>query len=325
MENTENSQKSDSSSLEETSADALEKPDQPVAGSAQPDDIVSTTRKKGGIKGFIARFNIYLSMFILIVLVASIIVTIAFYQSKKGSSSIVKTEGLSQSTLQQLANSDATVGGPTNVLNVESNAVFAGKVLVKDNVDIAGGLQVSGTVGFGALTITGDSNLNQVNVAKGLNVGGNLAVQGTGTFNSGIQVAGSGTFSGPITTPQITTPNFQLNGNLTITHHFIVGGPRPQTSPGNALGVGGTASIGGSDTAGDVTINIGGGPTAGCFITVQFSTPYSQTPYVIVSPVGASAAGISYYINKTDSTFSICTTTAAPANSSFDFDYFVAS
>jgi cytoskeletal protein CcmA (bactofilin family) len=308
---------------EEEATDALEKPEAARQTSSSADRSPTNPKKPKAIKVFLSKFNIYLSLFGLIIFIAIIIITIAYFQSKKASSSTIKSQGLSSSTLQQLSNSDATVGGPQQVLNVESNAVFAGKVLIRDSLEVAGGLQVSGTVSFQNITVTGSTNLQQAAVAQALTVGGTLNVQGAGTFNQGIQVNGSGTFSGAITTPQLTTPNFQLNGDLTLAHHFIVGGPSPSSSSGNALGSGGTTSIGGSDTAGAVSVNTGGGPTAGCFITVNFSSGYKQIPYVMVTPVGQSAGGLAYYITRTEKSFSICTASAAPANSSFGFNYFV--
>ncbi|HEY4964090.1 MAG TPA: hypothetical protein VIH90_05335 [Candidatus Saccharimonadales bacterium] len=317
------SEKPVEAAAEEEAADALEKPETPPATTTDSTSTVGGPKKPKAVKVFLSKFNIYLTMFGLLLLIAVIIIAVAYFQSKKASTSTIKSQGLSSSTLQQLANSDATVGGPQQVLNVESNAVFAGKVLIRGSLEVAGGLQVSGTVSFQNIAVSGTTNLQQASIAQALTVGSTLNVQGAGTFNQGIQVNGSGTFSGAITTPQLTTPNFQLNGDLTLTHHFIVGGPSPASSPGNALGSGGTASIGGSDTAGAVSVNTGGGPTAGCFITVNFASAYKQIPYVIVTPVGQAAGGLAYYITRNDSSFTICSASAAPANSSFAFDYFV--
>ena len=72
------------------------------------------------------RLNIYSLAFILIILIAVAIALVTYEQSRRAASNQVKTQGISQSTLEQLANSDATVGSNQTVLNVKSSAIFAG-------------------------------------------------------------------------------------------------------------------------------------------------------------------------------------------------------
>jgi cytoskeletal protein CcmA (bactofilin family) len=306
----------------DASIDALETPE-PAGEAAKTPDKEPEKKKSGGLKQTLRKFNIYLILFIFLLLIAAIIISIAYFQSKKASTSTIKQQSLSNSTLQQLANSDANVGGPQEVLNVESNAVFAGKVLIRDTLELAGGLQVTGTTSLSNLGVTGNANLQSADIAQDLTVGGTLAVQGSATFNQGIQVNGTGTFSGAISTPELTTPSFQLNGDLTLTHHVNIGGSTPSSSSGTALGSGGTASLSGSDTAGSVNINTGGGPGSGCFITVTFSTAFKQTPYVNVTPIDEAAGGLAYYVTRTDTDFKICDASSPPANANFAFDYFI--
>lgn len=281
-------------------------------------------KKPGTIKKLFGRFNIYLVIFVFILIIAGVIIILAISQSKNGSNnSNAKTTNLTNSTLQQIANSDAKVGGPQEVLNVESNAVFAGKVLVNQGLDVAGQLQVSGTVALSGLDVSGDAQLQSANVIQALSVGGTLGVSGPATFNQGLQVSGSGSFSGSLTASSLTASTLTLNGELVLDHHLSVGGASPSSSNGPALGSGGTASINGSDTSGAINISTGGGPSAGCLIFVKFNQAYSQTPYVIVSPIGASAGGLSYYVTATTSGFNLCLSSAPPASSSFGFDYFI--
>jgi hypothetical protein len=40
-----------------------------------------------------------------------------------------------------------------------------------------------------------------------------------------------------------------------------------------------------------------------------------------VTPVGSAAAALNYYIQRSTSSFSVCTTNSAPGGSSFGFDY----
>jgi cytoskeletal protein CcmA (bactofilin family) len=294
-----------------------------AAAQTPPDNKPEKTSFVGKLKKLFGRFNVYLIAFIFILIVAGVIVFIAFSQNKKQTVNNPKSQGLSNSTLQQIAQGDTSVGGPQQVLNVESNAVFAGKVLVNQSLSVAGGLQVSGNVGFQNVNVSGNTQLQSANIIKDLTVGGNLGLTGNATINQNLQVNGNGTFSGTVSAAALTTSSLQLNGQLVLNHHLSVGGVSPTSTSGSALGSGGTSSVNGSDTAGAISIHIGGGPSAGCFITVSFNQSYNQTPYVIVSPVGQSAAGLSYYVNATTTNFSLCSSNAASANTAFSFDYFV--
>ncbi|HET8670877.1 MAG TPA: hypothetical protein VFM05_09720, partial [Candidatus Saccharimonadales bacterium] len=120
-----------------------------------------------------------------------------------------------------------------------------------------------------------------------------------------------------------STNALQLNGDLTLNNHIIAGGPIPGSTRGGALGSGGTASVSGSDTTGSITINTGGSPGPGCFITVNFVKRFNGTPHVIVTPIASGAASINYYVDRSPTEFSICTTNSAPAGQTFGFDYLV--
>ena len=303
-------------SLETTSTDATTAAGDKAAG--------SDPKPKGGFKQKLRQFNIYLLMFIFILVIGGLIITIAYFQSQKAStSSTLKTQSLTQQSLQQVAQSDATVGSSQTILNVESSAVFAGKVLIRQDLEVAAGLQVGGTTALADLTVSGATALSQLSVSKDLALTGNAAIQGAVSISKSLQVNGPGTFSGAVSAPQITTPSLQLNGDLVLTHHIVAGGATPGRSNGPALGSGGTAAVNGSDTSGSININTGSSPAAGCFITVNFTTHYDATPHVLVTPVGSSAGGLAYYVSRNTTSFSICDASAPPAGSSFGFDYFV--
>jgi cytoskeletal protein CcmA (bactofilin family) len=184
-------------------------------------------------------------------------------------------------------------------------------------------LQIGGTLALSNLTVSGTSQFGQATVNQNLAVAGNTAIQGATTIAKSLQVNGSGTFSGSLSAPQITTPSLQLNGDLVLTHHISVGGSTPTRSGGTALGSGGSVSVSGSDTAGSITINTGSNPAAGCFVTITFTTKYNATPHVLATPIDSAAGGLSYYITRSTTNFSICDSTTPPAGSSFGFDYFV--
>ncbi len=323
---------------EQTDENVLEEPDSDVNALETPssDQTVDATSgspaaptavppsKDAGIKGFFRRFNIYLLLFLFLLLIAGIIIGIAYFQSKKAATTAtLKTQSLTQATLKQVANSDATVGNSQQVLNVQSSAVFAGKVLVRQDLEVAGNLQIGGTVGLTNLTVSGVTQLGQTQVNKNFSVAGDTAIQGATTIAKSLQVNGNGSFSGPVTAPQVTTSNLQLNGDLTLTHHINIGGGTPSRSNGPALGGGGTASVSGSDTAGSVSINVGSSPAAGCFVTVNFTQKFNNTPHILLTPVGSGAGNLTYYVNRTSTNFSICVASPAPAGTSFAFDYFI--
>jgi hypothetical protein len=308
-------------------ADALEHTDTENAEASQaatPIAPVAPPKKAGGIKGILKRFNIYLMMFLFILTIAVAVIIVAYFQSQKGDAkATITTQNLNQSALDQLANSDASVGDPKQLLNVQSNAVFAGQILVRGAAEIAGALQVTGNTVLTSLTTSGPAVFDQAQVNKTLSVAGDTTIQGSLAIQKGIQVNGGGSFNGPVTATQITANSFQLAGDFTLTSHLVAGGSTPSRANGPALGSGGTSSVSGSDTSGTLTVNTGSGPSAGCFATITFAHKYNAVPHITITPVGSDAGGLSYYITRTATNFAICSASPAPASTSFAFDYFV--
>jgi len=308
----------DGESLEDTAAgqSTTETPDN------GPEDSKDTKKKKKGV-GIFGKFSVYLLLFAFVILLALMVVVGTYLHSHAKTPSKLKNQDLTQSDLTQLAQSDVTVGDAKQVLNVQSNAVFAGQVLVRSNLQVAGKLQVGGSISITGLQVTGDSIFDQIQVNKNLQVAGDIAVQGGMTIGKSLNVNGGGTFNGPLAAPSLTVNTLQLNGDLSFSHHITAGGVNPGRTSGNALGGGGTASVSGSDTAGSITINTGGNPSVGCFITVNFASKFSSTPHVVVTPVEAAAGGLAYYVTRNISGFSVCSNSAPPANAIFGFDYII--
>jgi hypothetical protein len=309
-------------------ADALERPDaeveEGVTDATDPNKKTKApTKQSAGFKGFLRRFNVYLIMFLFVLVIAGIVIALTYFQSKKTTNTTIKSTDLTTSVLNQLATSDATVGDAKQVLNVQANAIFAGKVLVRSSLETAGNLQVGGGTTLNTLSVTDLSSFGQVQVSKNLAVNGDTGIQGQLTVSKGLQVTGAGSFSGPLTAPQITTSTFQLNGNLVLTSHITAGGPLPSRTSGPAVGSGGTSSISGSDTAGTVNISTGSNTAPGCFITITFAQRYTDAPRVLITPIGAQAGDVNYYVTRTATAFSICDSSAAPTGASFGFDYFI--
>lgn len=321
MENSENngSTQAEGESLEGSAATNGAPTQSTVAtpGTPSPD---KKNKKKNGI---FDRFSIYLLLFVLVLIVAGIIAAVSYLNSRSAPSKSISSQSLTQSDLSQLATSDVTVGDAKQVLNVQSNAVFAGQVLVRSDLQVAGKLQLGGGLSVSSLQVAGAGVFGSAQVNQNLNVQGDTALAGQLTVQKGLNVNGGGTFNGAISTTQLTASSLQLSGDLNLTHHITAGGVNPGRTSGSSLGSGGTASVSGSDTAGSITINTGSGPGPGCLITVNFATKFNATPHVVVSPVGAGAGGLGYYVNRSTSSFTVCTTTAPPAGVTFGFDYIV--
>lgn len=307
---------SEGASLEGSSAAELAEEQKEAAKKPQP--------KQGfgkRIQGFIAKLNIYLVLFIFIVVLAVGIVLIGIQRNKKAETpTTVNTQTLTAEELKKLTESEQKVGDPKSTLSIESNAIFSGKVLVRDSLDVAGTIKVGGSLSLPGISVSGESSFDQIK-ANNLNITGNTSIQGQLSVQKGITSSGGASFGGPISAPQLTVQSLQLSGDLTITRHIDAGGGTPGKVDGSALGSGGTVSVSGSDTAGTVTINTGGGPGAGCFVTVNFTQKFSGNPHVVITPVGSSAASLQYYINRSSSNFSICTANAPGGGQSFSFDY----
>ncbi len=279
--------------------------------------------KQSAIKKLWDKFNIYLILFVLIVIIAIAVVVFLTVKSRQSAQQqTAASTGLSQDALKQLASTDVTVGNPKQILTINANSVFAGAVLIRSNLEVAGTLKIGGALTIGDLNVTGATRLVNVDV-KDINVAGALALQGVLTLKNGINVTGRSTFSGEIITNSLATGALTLQGDLNLTQHIIAGGTIPSIERGGAVGGGGTVSLSGSDTSGSIAVNTGTSPPAGCFATVTFSKKYNSTPHVVISPVGSSAGAVEYYITRSTAGFVLCTTNSAPSGQSFGFDYIV--
>jgi hypothetical protein len=145
--------------------------------------------------------------------------------------------------------------------------------------------------------------------------------RGTLTVQQNLSVGGSASFNGQISAPSLSVDRLILNQDIQINRHIDAGGPTPVASRGAAVGGAGTVSVSGTDTAGTVSVNFGPGSTAGVIATITFANNFSQTPHVVITPVGSSCAGLNYYVNRTTGGFSINTLNAGGSGASCAFDY----
>lgn len=271
----------------------------------------------------IGHINIYLLIFILLVIFISGFAYASYLKQRQADSApTTQTQELDAESLKKLKNSDTAVGDPKQTLTVQSNAIFSGKVLVRDDLDIAGTLKVGGTLNLTGLIVSGTTSLDQIQGNK-LSVAGDANIQGQLTVQEGLTISGGASFGGTLSAPILSVESLQLSGDLTLNRHIDAGGATPTSTNAGALGSGGTSSVSGTDTAGTITINTGGSPLPGCFVTLTFSSSFNAQPHIVVTPIGGSAASLNYYINRTPNGFALCTANSAPASANFAFDYIV--
>lgn len=281
----------------------------------------------GGLKRILKKVNLYLMAFIILLVIAGVVTTLTWlYSQKKPPEATIGSQNLSQEALKDLASGDASVGDARQRLTIKGDTTIEGQTLLRSNLDVAGNIQTSGKISGADLTISGTSNLANMQ-ANRLQVSGNADVTGDITLGGGLNVTGTSTFNGPMTASKITAAQLVMSGNakLEIPGHLAFTGPTPGQNVNNAvLGNGGSASLSGSDTSGTIAFNSGNSPTAGCFITVNFRSNFQATPHVVISPVDAAAGNLNYYVTRTTTSFTICSNNAPAGNSRFGFDYFVA-
>lgn len=303
--------------------DALERPTQPGVRTAADDAPKNTSAQR--IKDLLSNINPYLIVFIAIFLIAIIIVLTVSISSRNSDPSNILFNGqeLDQQTLDEILTNESNIGSVDQTLTVAANAIFNGKVLVKDSLDVAGAINVGGALSLPGITVSGQSNFEDVDVSNNLAILGGLSVQQSLTVQGGIDVTGDVAVGGTLSAGTISSDNIQFTGDATFTRHIDTGGGVPTISSGTAVGSGGTVSISGNDVAGTITINTGGSPPAGILANISFVNAYNSTPNIQITPIGSSTAALFYYATRTTNGFSVGTINAPAASTTYTFDYFI--
>ena len=320
------------SSQQDSPTDALSRTPEDLAEEKVQNEPDSTTgnedlpaKKTSKLKKLFKKANLYFLLFMLVVAIASIIAIVSYLNSQKEPvSPTVANQELDESTLKQLANTDASVGNKSQTLTIQGNAIIDGQTLSRGNLNVAGNFQTGGNIQGPTITVSGAANLGDTQINT-LQVASNTAIQG-GTTMRDLNVSGTSSFGGAMTASQITVTRLIMSGNavLEVPNHIAFTGPSPgRTVNHSVLGSGGSASVSGSDTTGTININTGNSPATGCFIRINFSQRYSGVPHVIISPVGYGAGKTEYYVDRDQNGFSVCSSSPAPANQAFAFDYFI--
>lgn len=300
--------------------------------------------KKSGpslFKKIIGAFNIYLIIYIVLVVISVGVFAYSYIRNQNEVSPQLETTELTEEALEELKTSDISVGDPRQILTIESHAVISGKVVLRDTLDVAGGLNIGGAINAPSIQSAGEGNFgslrtNDLQAAGNAAIGGLLDVTGTLSVGQDLTVAGKIKGTGGLDITGSTTINGDLiiNGSFTaqnLTFGTITfskidsSGPPPSVTAGGAAGGAATASISGTDMAGTVTINTGGGTGTGTLATINFTSAYSSnSPHIVLTPNGPGCAAIEYYVTNVSATqFAIGTTSTAPAAVTCRFNYIV--
>ncbi|MBX4191080.1 hypothetical protein KW794_03245 [Candidatus Saccharibacteria bacterium] len=307
-------------SLEEESLEPTDGTEQTPSQPATPEAETPPPKPKG-IKGFPLFNNLYLVIFGLVVLVGAAVIFISV-KSAKPQTTTTKASSLTDQQISSLKGNTTLVGDAKQTLDIQSNSIFEGQILARADLNVAGSLKVGGPLSIPSISVGGNGSFGQVGVSGPLNVAGDTTMQGALAVQKNLTVAGSASF-GSLNVSSLSVTTLQLKGDISLNQHIITSGGAPGRSNGTALGSGGSASVGGSDTAGTISINTGGSPPAGCFITVNFAKGFGTTPHVVISASNSSAASLQYYTNRSPSNFSVCTANVPAAGTTYVFDYVV--
>jgi cytoskeletal protein CcmA (bactofilin family) len=312
----------DSTTTPQPIIEPIENLDSNVNEQASSNIVLKKQNKTLGqkIRGAISSINIYLLLFIVLLILSGIVAFISYRASKKTAlQGSLFSQTLSAKDLQNLKNNSTTVGDSSQVLTVASNSIFNGQMLIKNDLNVAGTIRVGGALNLPGITVSGTSNFQNVQVGNSLNVAGDAGVQGTLTVQKNLSISGSAAIAGTLSAASLNVDQLTLNKNLQVNRHISVGGPIPKVTSGSNLGSGGTVSISGSDTAGTININFGNSPSAGYLANIVFGAAFDQVPHIVITPVGSNCSTIGYYITRSTNGFSIGATNPASGSCSFDF------
>lgn len=316
-------------------SNSLENLEEESTSTIKHEDVSQTpsspsNKNKGPIarlRGLSSRLNVYFLLFILLIIAGAIIFFVVFQSSQEGDEATIETQELTQEAIDELIGSDARVGDPNQVLTVEADSVFSGKVLIRDGLDVAGPITVGGSLSLPGITVSGASAFDEVTINT-LTIAGDANIQGLLSVQDGLTVSGPVTFSGTFSAANFSIQNLQVDQVLSINQHIDAGGPTPGVSGGGAIGAGGTVTISGTDTAGTVTVNVGGGAAAGVLATVSFARSFNSTPHVVITPIAAQGSPVvtgnqKFYLSSRSSTSFSIATSGGLAAGSVSFDYIV--
>jgi cytoskeletal protein CcmA (bactofilin family) len=318
----------DEKNLNTENENSLETPETSVDGTGVEANSADAIHVKAGLWPTLVKklsfMNIYLVLFVFIVVIAAMITYIGVRNNSKiDDQGKINSQDLSSQAINDITSNNTQIGDPKQTLTIASNSVFNGKVLFRDSIDVAGTIKVGGALSLPGITVSGSSAFESVSISNSLAIAGDTNISGNLVVQKGLTVSGGASFGGAISASQLNIDRLTLNQDVLFNRHIKTGGGVPGVSTGGAAGGGGTSSINGSDTAGTVTINAGGSPSSGTLANVNFVNGFESEPHVVVTPVGSAAGSLNWYITRTSTGFSINTNNAPAGSTSFSFDYIV--
>jgi len=297
------------------------------ASEKKEQEATEPVKKQSSLKQTFKRFKLYILLILFIAIIGIAFVIVSSLNNRKAPpATTYGNQTLSQSELKQLSTSNETVGGKGQTLTVQGNTDLTGNSVIHGDLNVAGTIQSGSQFTLSQIKVSGTSTFSSAQIT-GLQVANSATFQGPLTLQQGVNVAGGLTFTGPLNVASLTDTNLVLASNAQIQGHISFAPPanaipHRQVNFG-VLGNGGSSSVSGTDTSGTVSINTGNNPQPGCFTTIIFNIPYTTMPNILLSPINIGAGESKYYITETKQSFKICTNNAAPPNQAFAFDYFV--
>lgn len=289
----------------------------------------------------------FIAMFVIVLLLAINAGVIAFVinrQSKADNKKALGAVTLDTGALSSLGLNRSSVGNAHEQLTVTPNSKFTGNVAIAGNVSIGKDLTLNtkftapdaalaqlsaGKTSLASADINGDATATNLSLRSGLQVAGTTHFQGPVTVSqlltvsNSLNVAGNLTIGGVLTVGGFSARSLTSTSTLTIGGHVITSGQVPGSGPGGAVGPSGTVSVSGNDSSGTVAVNTGGAPSAGILANIAFRTQYGNTPHVVITPVGAATGSLNFYINRSIGGFSIGTSSVPVPGTGYVFDYIV--
>lgn len=231
-------------------------------------------------------------------------------ETKAPTTYVINTQSLDNGTLNELT---AGVDGEVRQqLTISPDTIFKNDVNVQGSLQVDRDLLVGGRTTLQGAVTAADS----LTVQRSLTVSGNTSIASNLTVNGQISAAS-------LTVGSLTISSINLSSNLVFAGHIVPGGLTPSARASVAAS-GGSVNISGNDTAGTVTISVGNGSTvAGEMAIITFRTAFSTTPKVQLTPINPAASGLRYYATRNASLFTVDTSTAPSAGTTYVFDYLV--
>jgi hypothetical protein len=246
---------------------------------------------------------------------------------------------VSQDALSKIGVNSNQVGQSGVLLTVHPDAQFDGNVKIAGAVTIGGALQLNntftasdakfakleaGNTSLQQLNVNGDGTVSNFNLRKDLVVVGTSRLEGAViisqllTVNNNLNVSGSLSVGGTLSVRTFHASSLVSDNGITFGGHAVTEGSAPSVSKGSALRGTDTVSISGNDASGTVAVNIGVGSVSGALVSVTFRSAYSNTPHVIITPIGSGASDV-YIENRSATGFTIGAGSIATGGHAFDY------